>query len=128
MPEPVEGVTRFLMGHTWSRIINVEHGRIAIDGKADFDDRGGWCVAKRVADQIGHDLMKSGGVALDDDGAGHVDLDGAVRISGQSVGHDLADESCEVNGGAERLLRGAFPATFADFTARTRFRLLPLLW
>ncbi len=28
----------------------------------------------------------------------------------------------------ERLLHGAFPATFADFTARTRFRLLPLLW
>lgn len=28
----------------------------------------------------------------------------------------------------EKLLQGAFPATFADFTARTRFRLIPLLW
>jgi protein-S-isoprenylcysteine O-methyltransferase Ste14 len=28
----------------------------------------------------------------------------------------------------ERLLRSAFPATFEDFTARTRYRLLPLLW
>ena len=28
----------------------------------------------------------------------------------------------------ERLLRGSFPATFADFTSRTRYRLVPLLW
>ncbi len=28
----------------------------------------------------------------------------------------------------EKLLQGAFPATFADFSTRTRFRLIPLLW
>ena len=28
----------------------------------------------------------------------------------------------------ERLLRSAFPANFANFTERTRFRLIPLLW
>jgi protein-S-isoprenylcysteine O-methyltransferase Ste14 len=28
----------------------------------------------------------------------------------------------------ENLLQGAFPATFEDFTVRTRFRLIPLLW